>query len=339
MDLSIGVSEDLPIAVQQRVAAHVEAAGFRSLWTNEASGRDSLLLCQAWAAATTDLQVGVGVVPIWTRSPAQLAMASATLQEASGGRFLLGLGVSHPATMGPWHGAEVRAPRTAARELLAILRDIEAGETTDLDGEVLRSRRFRLQVTPPPPPTTRYLAAMGPRMLDLAGSAADGVLLNWASPGEVRRAGDRVRAAAEVAGRNPTHVEVATYVRVAVAEDRDAARAALATQIGQYAALPAYAAHLERQGFGAALARAKEAHRAGADGAGLAEALGQETLDALGWAGAPGDDPGTVLAGYQEAGLDHLIARVVVVGDDPVASIQQVVGTLDRFTGRPDRSG
>ncbi|MCA1784070.1 MAG: LLM class flavin-dependent oxidoreductase, partial [Intrasporangiaceae bacterium] len=107
MKLGLGISEDVPIQVQQHLATQVESAGFSSLWTNEASGRDALLLCQAWAAATTDLQVGIGVVPIWTRTPAQLAMASATLQEASGGRFLLGLGVSHPATMGGWHGVDV----------------------------------------------------------------------------------------------------------------------------------------------------------------------------------------------------------------------------------------
>jgi alkanesulfonate monooxygenase SsuD/methylene tetrahydromethanopterin reductase-like flavin-dependent oxidoreductase (luciferase family) len=121
VDIGIGISEDLPLAVQQQLAVDVEGAGFSSLWTNEASGRDALLLCQAWAAVTTTLRVGVGVVPLWTRSPAQLAMASATLQEASGGRFVLGLGVSHAAKMGPWHGAEVRAPRTAAREALTIL--------------------------------------------------------------------------------------------------------------------------------------------------------------------------------------------------------------------------
>jgi probable F420-dependent oxidoreductase len=334
MDLSIGVSEDLPVAVQQMLAGHIEAAGFRSLWTNEASGRDALLLCQAWAAATTDLEVGVGVAPIWTRTPAQLAMASATLQESSGGRFLLGLGVSHPGTMGPWHGAEVVRPRTAARELLTILEVIESGEPTDVAGEVFRSERFRLRVSPAPPPTRRYLAAMGPRMLDLAGSKAAGTLLNWAGPSEVARASGRVRAAAEVAGRNPQSVEVATYVRVAVADDRDAARAALASQIGAYGALPAYAAHFERQGLGDAIERAKAAHRAGADAAGLVEALGSEALDELGWAGSPEDDPGPMLERFRDAGLDHLIARVVVVGDDPVESIRAVVGRLDPFTDR-----
>lgn len=332
MKLGLGISEDLPIQVQQRVAAQVESAGFQSLWTNEASGRDALLLCQAWAAATTDLQVGIGVVPIWTRTPAQLAMASATLQEASGGRFLLGLGVSHPATMGAWHGADVVSPLTAARELLTILAQVESGEPTDLDGRVLSSRRFRLAMDPLPPPTTRYLAAMGPRMLELAGTAADGTLLNWAGADEVARAAGIVRDAASAAGRHRDDVEVATYVRIAVAPDRDDARAALAKQIGGYAALDAYAAHFERQGFGAAIARAKQAHKDGADAHGLAEALGDDALDGLGWAGTPTDDPGEMLASYRDAGLDHLVARVVVVGDDPVESIRSVAGVLDPFT-------
>lgn len=332
MKLGIGISEDLPVAVQQRVAEHVEAAGFTSLWTNEASGRDALLLCQAWAAVTSDLEVGVGVVPIWTRSPAQLAMASATLQEASGGRFLLGLGVSHPLTMGPWHGAEVRKPLTASRELLTILGQLERGERSDVDGEVLSSRRFKLAIGPTPPPTRRYLAAMGPRMLQLAGSAAHGTLLNWVSPEEVTRAAELVAAGAREADRAPDDVEVAAYVRMAIAEDRDDACAALATQIGRYGRLPAYAAHFERQGFGPALERARAAHERGADGAGLAEALGEGALTGLGWAGTPEDDPAPMLDRFAAAGLDHLVARVVVV-DDALATIDRLVRRLDPFTG------
>ncbi len=328
MDLGIGVSEDLPVAVQQRIAGHVAGAGFRSLWTNEASGRDALLLCQAWAAATTDLEVGVGVVPIWTRTPAQLAMACATLQEASGGRFLLGLGVSHPATMGPWHGAEVRRPLTAARETLAILAQLEAGERSSVRGEVRSSERFRLAVTPAPPRTRRYLAAMGPRMLTLAGTHADGVLLNWAGPDEVARASTRVRDGARRAGRDPADVEVAAYVRVAVHPDRARAVAALASQIGRYAALPAYASHLERQGVPAA--QVAEASRNGARGDDLAELLGDGALSTLGWAGATGDDAGELLDGFRAAGLDHLILRVVRV-DDALEDVTGVVRAFDRY--------
>ena len=332
MRLGLGVSEDIPVPVQQHVATHVEAAGFTSLWTNEAQGRDALLLCQAWGSVTTSLEVGIGVVPIWTRSPSQLAMASATLQEATGGRFLLGLGVSHPATMGPWHGADVVKPRTASRELLTILERLETGARADLAGEVLRSERFRLAINPRPPATTRYLAAMGPRMLELAGSHADGVLLNWSGPDEVRRAGTIVRGAAENEGRDASAVDVAGYVRVAVADDRDVARAALAAQVGQYAALPAYAAHFGRQGFGDAVERVKAAHKAGADAAGLADALGDEVLGSLGWWGTPSDDPEPFLERYRAAGMDHLVARVVVAADDPVESINAVVRTFDAST-------
>lgn len=326
MELGLGISEDLPIAVQQQLAVDVEGAGFSSLWTNEASGRDALLLCQAWAAATTRLRVGIGVVPLWTRSAAQLAMACATLQEATGGRFTLGLGVSHPGTMGPWHGADFRKPLTAARETLTVLAQLEAGETSSVDGEVIRSERFRLRISPRPPRTRRLLAAMGPKMLALGGREADGVLLNWCGPDEVARAGARVREAAAAAGHDAT--TVATYVRVAVADDRDAAVAALAREIAGYAALPAYAAHFERQGFGDAVVRVKEAHEAGADDAGKAEALGDEALAALGWAGTPADDPSSALAAHRDAGLDHLVARVVVVGEDPAASVHQVVRSL-----------
>ena len=332
MRLGIGVSEDLPIAVQQRLAADVEGAGLASLWTNEAMGRDALLLCQAWAAATTSLQVGVGVVPLWTRSPAQLAMACATLQEASGGRFLLGLGVSHPATMGPWHGAEFRRPRTAARETLEILRQLEAGEAADVDGEVRSARRFRLAISPTPPPTRRYLAAMGPRMLELAGTDADGVLLNWSTADEVARAGDLVRRAATDAGRDPAEVEVATYVRIAVAEDREAARGALAREIGGYCALPAYAAHFERQGLGDAVARVKQAHKDGGGPGDLADALGEDVLGRLGWYGTPTDDLTEWLASYRDAGLDHLVARVVATGTDATADVHRVVRALDPHT-------
>jgi probable F420-dependent oxidoreductase len=327
MRLGLGVSEDVTVARQTALATDVEAAGLASLWTNEAQGRDALLLCQAWAAGTDRLDVGVGVVPLWTRSPAQLAMAAATLQEASGGRFLLGIGVSHPATMGPWHGATYERPLTAAGDLLTILAQLAAGDTSDHDGDVLASRRFRLGITPLPPPPRTYLAAMGPRMLALAGRSADGALLNWAGPEEVRRAGEAVRAAARDAGRE--RPEVATYVRIAVDDERDRARAALAREIGRYAALPAYASHLERQGFGHAVEAVKTAYRDGGEGA-VATALDDDVLLSLGWYGTPADDPGPTLDRYRDAGLDHLVARVVVTDAAPVAAVRR---TLDALRG------
>lgn len=318
MLLGLGVSEDLPIAAQQDLARRVEAAGLDSLWTNEARGRDALLVCQAWAAASERLQVGVAVLPIWTRSPAQVAMAAATLQEASGGRFHLGLGVSHPGTMGPWHGADVRTPRTAAGEYLQVLDQLFDGQTTDAAGDVFSSRRFRLGISPLPPRPTVHLGAMGPRMLELAAGQADSVFLNWSSPSEVERA---VRAARAVR----SDARAATYVRVSVHPDRDAAREALAGQFGQYAALPAYASHFERQGLGDAVAALKAAHKAG-DTPG--SAVSDDDLARVGWWGTPDDDPSEALGAYRDAGLDHLVARVVVVDGDAGTSIHHALTAL-----------
>ncbi|HEX2028941.1 MAG TPA: LLM class flavin-dependent oxidoreductase [Nitriliruptorales bacterium] len=329
MRLGLGISEDLPLAQQQVLARDVEEAGLASLWTNEASGRDALMLCQAWAAATTTLEVGVGIVPVWTRTPAQLAMAAATLQEASSGRFLLGLGVSHPATMATWHGASYRQPLAAARETLTLLRAILAGERTDHGGEVVSSTRFQLAIDSLPPPPRLYLAAMGPRMLALAGGWADGVLLNWSSPAGIRRAAAAVRGAAagSGAGRPPALVELAAYVRVAIDADRDAAREALAREMYRYLRLPAYARHLRRQGLQEEVEEVERAHRDGGPKAAVA-AVPEGMLQQLGWYGTPDDSPVAPLGRYVTAGLDHLVARVVVVGDDPAASVRAVIGAL-----------
>ncbi len=329
MRVGIGVSEDLPIAEQQALARLVEERGFASLWTNEAHGRDALLVCQSWAQATDMLEVGVGVAPIWTRTPAQLAMAAATVQEASGGRLLLGLGVSHPATMNAWHGADYRRPLTAAREALDLLSHLLTGGTTDHAGQVLASRRFDLEITPLPPAPRLYLGAMGPKMLALAGERADGVLLNWASPAEVKQAAARVRAAAagSMGGRRPSEVEIAAYVRVAVNDERDAARRALGREIARYCALPAYADHLARQGFSSAVDAAAAAYQAdSADAA--ADALPEAALHDLGWYGTP-DDSTRELRRYRAAGLDHLVARVVTVGRDPIGSVRAVLAALE----------
>lgn len=334
MRVDLGVSEDLPVQVQQDLAREVEEAGLGGLWTNEARGRDALLVCQAWAAATVALEIGTAVVPLWTRSPAILASAAATLQEASGGRLRLGLGVSHAATMQRWHGVAYRHPLAAARETLTVLRTLLAGERAEVDGQVISCHGFRLEMTPLPPPPPLYLAALGPRMLGVAGAHADGVLLNWSGTEEVTRAAVAVRGAAGDAGRAAGQVEVAGYVRIAVDPDPDAARGALARALSGYCALPAYASHLERQGLGAAVEAARAAHRAGDP---PARALGDDALSRLGWWGTPDHDPGPALAAYARAGLDRLVARVVTVGADPAASVRHALGALAGSPAVTDR--
>lgn len=330
--IGMGVSEDVTVEVQRGLAGEVEEAGIASLWTNEARGRDALHVCQAWASETDGLQVGVGVVPLWSRSAAQLAMSAATVQEASDGRLLLGIGVSHSATMGPWHDADFRKPLTAARETLTVLRTLFAGEQSDQDGEVVSSHRFQLQISPLPRPPRLLLGAMGPKMLRLAGERADGVLLNWSSPDEVRSAATTVRDAAGRGGSQRAPVDVVGYVRFAIDDDEEAAREALAREIASYCALPAYAEHFDRQGFGAEVDKVKSAYRNGGSDA-AAEAVPEGMLLELGWYGRPDTSPEEVLDVYRDAGLDHLVARVVTVGDDPTVSVRNVIRSLRDVSG------
>lgn len=320
--VGIAISEDLPIRQHRLIARSVEELGLASLWTNEAQGRDALHICHAWAAETSTLEVGIGVIPLWTRSPAQLAMGAATVQDVSNNRLLLGVGVSHPATMEPWHGAEYRKPVTACREALEIIDQVFTGERTTYAGDVYRCERFTMQISPLPKSPRTYLAAMGPKMLALAGTHADGVLLNWSDPAEVARARGVIRQAAKQAGRDPDDIDIAAYVRVCVAQRRDDAVAALARELTAYGRLQAYAAHFDRQGHGPALKRAAEAKKAGADDHGLAEALGEATLSAFGWVGVPADSPEETVSRWSDAGLTRFLARVISV-EDPATDIQQ----------------
>lgn len=327
MRIGISISEDLSFGVQREIAAHVEDAGLQSLWSNDGSGRDPMLVCQAWADETSSIDVGVGVASIWTRSPAQLAATSATLQELSGGRFILGLGVSHAQKTNDAHGAEFRSPVEAMRDVLTIIGQVDDGGATSFDGDVFTSQGFQLEMSPRPPRSRRFIAAMGPRMITLAGTHADGVLLNWTSAAATARAVETVRSAAATVGRSTSSVEVAGYVRIVLAEDRRTARGALAAEILRFVGRPAYWSHFERQGLGAPLEHARAMQRDGASIESVAEEL-DHVLEAFGWAGTPDDDPNPFMSQYEEAGLQHMVVRVAVVDAGPVDTIHAVIDTL-----------
>ncbi len=295
MRLGVAISENLPIAVLRGLAEHAEDAGLDSIWINDGSGRDPFLVCQTWAESTSTIDVGIGVASIWTRTPAQLASMSATLQEVSSGRFMLGLGVSHEKKMGSGHGVAVRRPLEAMRETLVILDQVNENKATDVDGVVFSSHDFELEMEPRPPKSRRYVAAMGPKMVALSGSHADGVLLNWMTMENITVAAQRIREASVGAGRPDDAVEVAAYVRLVVAEDRDTARDALAVELMRFVGRSAYVSNFDRQGFGPAISEASEMHKAGASASTVADTLGDDLLLQLGWFGSVNDDPSDII--------------------------------------------
>jgi alkanesulfonate monooxygenase SsuD/methylene tetrahydromethanopterin reductase-like flavin-dependent oxidoreductase (luciferase family) len=239
--------QDLTAAVE--LARRAEALGYDSVWVTHGLGRDSFLVLAAYAAATTRVGLGNGVVPIYPRHPVAMAQAALTLAEMTRGRFVLGVGVSHRETMEGMLGLPLRAPLATMREYVGVLRGA-LGEGADFAGEHYRAR-WSLALPRRPAPPRVYLGALSRRMLELAGELADGAILWLCAPAYVRDVAvpaltrGRARAGLTLDG-----FEIVAAVPLAVTDDPAVARRAFGGELTRYLALPFYRAMLEASGLG-----------------------------------------------------------------------------------------
>lgn len=198
-----------------------EEAGFESLWVTERYfHEETFSLLGFLAAATQRLKLGVGVVNPYTRHPALVAMASATLDRLSGGRFLLGLGRSEKSVVQDKLGIPYGTARAVLEEAAVTIRRLLAGERVTTASRHFRLNGVRLAILPVQPQLPIYLAAIGPKGLQLAGAVADGVLLNaYVPPAYVRYAVAEVRQAATAAGRDAGALDIACMLVVRLTDD------------------------------------------------------------------------------------------------------------------------
>ncbi len=230
-----------------------ESLGYESVYTTHIAGRESLTVLTAYALASSRIRVGTGVVPIYTRTPATMAQTAATIDELSGGRLTLGLGVSHRPVVEAWHGQRIDHPAAEMREYAAIVRAILRGEDPP-QGEKWQTS-FHLAGLDPRPALPLYIAALSPTMLRLAGEIADGVVLWLCNPSYIRDVVvPEVRMGRERAGLTLDGFDIVAAVPAALAEDRAAAYAAMRRDLLTYFGLPFYRAMIERSGFGADIA-------------------------------------------------------------------------------------
>jgi F420-dependent oxidoreductase-like protein len=276
-----------------------EALGYDSVWTTHLAAFDSLTVLAHYAAITERVRLGSGVVPIYSRTPATMAQTAATVDAISGGRFVLGVGVSHRPVVEGWHGQTIDKPGTEMREYVAILRAIFAKEDPPAGGKWRTGFHLTADVRPDLP---IHVAALSPRMLRLAGEVADGVVLWLCNPHYVRDVVvPEVRAGREVAGRSLDGFEIVAAVPSAVVADPAEAHAAMRRDLLTYFSLPFYRAMLERSGFGEDIAAFDEAAGRG-DPEAMQAAISTGFLDVL---TAVGDED-AVRAGverYREAGV------------------------------------
>ena len=243
----ISVGRSLETAVQR--VEHAEQLGYESAYVTHIAARDPFTVLAAYAARTERIRLGTGVTPIYARTPVATAQAAATLDELSGGRFVLGIGVSHRVTVENWYGQEIGKPVREMREYVAALRAMFRGEDVP-PGERFPTN-FRFMGYEPRPEVPIYVSALSPAMLRLAGEVADGVVLWLCNPDYIEQVVvPEVTKGRERAGKPLDGFDVVAAVPAAVTSEPEAARSKQRADLIPYFSLPFYRAMIERSGFG-----------------------------------------------------------------------------------------
>jgi alkanesulfonate monooxygenase SsuD/methylene tetrahydromethanopterin reductase-like flavin-dependent oxidoreductase (luciferase family) len=174
-------------------AVLAEELGYSCLSMGESWGEDAFTSLAQLAAVTSRIRIGTSIVPVFARSPANVAMTALNMDRMSEGRFFLGLGTSGQLVIQDLHGEKFQKPLTRMREYIDIVRKAARGEPLDHDGEFFHTRRFRLRVPPHRPDLPVYIAALSPPSLRLTGELADGWLPIFLAPSRMAAADLRHR--------------------------------------------------------------------------------------------------------------------------------------------------
>ncbi|HEX2678313.1 MAG TPA: TIGR03564 family F420-dependent LLM class oxidoreductase [Polyangiales bacterium] len=249
MRIGIGIGDiagrpaDIGSIVAQ--AKEAEASGFASVWIANIFGFDALTLAAVVGAATERIEIGTGVVPTYPRHPYAMAQQALSVNAAAGGRFALGVGLSHKIVIENSFGMSFAKSYSHMREYLSVLAPLVRTGKVDFDGE-----QFRVHAgvnVPGSKPCPILIAALAPKMLALAGSVADGTITWMTGPKTLAEhtVPTIVKAAAD-SGRPAPRVVVG--LPVAVSDDAAAAKEMAGKAFRVYGALPSYRAMLDREG-------------------------------------------------------------------------------------------
>lgn len=297
---TLDTSLPVPEVVEQ--TRRLAAAGFSSVGCSQIFGYDALTLLAVVGSQVADIELMTAVVPTYPRHPIVLAAQALTVQAITGGRLTLGIGLSHQIVIEGMYGYSFEHPLRHMRDYLSALLPLLRGEKVTYEGPTLKANTFApLDVKAPAPPV--LVAALAPRMLELAGSVADGTVTWMTGPATVAsHVVPGITAAASRAGRPSPRVVVA--LPVCVTSDTEGARERADSTFSMYGRLPSYRAMLDREG---------------AAGPGGVAVVGDE------------DSVAAQLAGLAAAGVTDFAAA-------PYGTAEEIERTLD-VVGRLARAG
>ena len=314
MRFSLRLNHDLPVADYVRLARTAEAAGFDQFWvSHDLFLRSAPVILAAVAGATERIAIGTCVLNPYTLHPAEIVMAASTLDELSGGRFLLGIAAG-AAEFLKWVGIEQERPVAATRRAILRVNALLAGLPVEgwQPEAYLRFPSRRVPI---------YLGAMSPNMLRLAGEAADGVLPLLFPPEHYDTVAPLIAEGAATAARSMEEIDVAACVWCSVSENRAAAEDALKDKIAYYghALSPLIWRRLgltqeDFRPIERALMTERDPERA--------RAMVDERMLRIGIVGTPGDVVSR-LEGLVARGVRHL-SFGPPLGPDPLAAVEAI---------------
>lgn len=224
-----------------------ESMGYDSVWTAEAYGNDAVTSAAYVLAQTSKIRVGTAIMQMPARTPAMCAMTAMSLDQLSGGRFIVGLGASGPQVVEGWHGVPYGKPVTRTKEYIQIMRKIfEREGPVEFDGQMYQMPNQSEGTTGLGKPLKSILAAASdipiytasitPAGLRCAGEVADGVFPVWMDPNKYEVLGESIEQGFEKAGNGKSlkDFDVAPFVTVAMNDDLDAAYDALRPWLALY---------------------------------------------------------------------------------------------------------
>jgi F420-dependent oxidoreductase-like protein len=312
------------------LARRADELGYAVVWAAEAYGSDAPTVLAWLAAHTSSIDIGSAVLQIPARTPAATAMTAATLDALSGGRFRLGLGVSGPQVSEGWHGVPFAAPLRRTREYVDIVRMALRRERVRYDGAHFQlplpdgpGKALALTVHPVRDRIPTYLAAIGPRNLELTGEIADGWLPLFFSPEHAGEQLSHLRSGAEKAGRSLSELDIAPTVPLVTGTDwracADAVRGYAALYLGGMGSREQnfYNQLACRMGFAAAAAEVQQRYLS-RDYEGAMAAVPLEFIDATSLLGPP-DRIAERMSAFAEAGVSTLTVAPSLPDPDSAA--------------------
>ncbi len=259
-DVEFNSAGQVPSEGILKAAKLADETEFDTIWKGESNSRDPSVILSAIAAVTNRVKLGTAVIHVFARTPVETGIMCATLDELSRGRFVLGLGVANN-TLASWHGLSFSEPLKRVREYIGIVRQVFAAQKMNAPGKFYSSTGFKLEFKPYSDHLPIILAALGPKMAELAGEICEGSIINMADPTRIQFVREHASQGARKAGRDFKDFKIVAKVRCSINEDIEKAKSALRKVVTFYTLAEFYRDMVSDMGFESEVSNVRETYQ------------------------------------------------------------------------------